>query len=306
MAMRSARQLTAIEHGTGRLHGVAVAGLSRATRSRHATRRRCMSSRRRAPTRSSSTRDCLRSTSSRRDRRSATRSTAARPFPGSAVSRRPPSRVRSSRPAWPATDPTVPSRATRLDNGVWTGPDLAKAAEAGHRLGNPGTEGGHLDRRPAARARHRGTWPSRRSGSSGIDATQKILSNTDYWNHANDSRTGIQAGFFAWAQDYPAPSNFLTLFTCGAFLPANLNNVNLAEICNPRIDRAVSAALARQTTDPRATADATWAAVDRLVTNLAPWVPIVNPRNAVVVSRRVGNVQSNPQWGVLIDQMWVR
>jgi hypothetical protein len=26
----------------------------------------------------------------------------------------------------------------------------------------------------------------------------------------------------------------------------------------------------------------------------------------VFVSRRVGNVQSNPEWGVLFDQMWVR
>ena len=44
----------------------------------------------------------------------------------------------------------------------------------------------------------------------------------------------------------------------------------------------------------------------RIVTNLAAWVPIVNPREAVVVSRRVGNVQANTEWGVLIDQMWVR
>ena len=50
----------------------------------------------------------------------------------------------------------------------------------------------------------------------------------------------------------------------------------------------------------------TWAAVDRIVTNLAPWVPIVNPREAVVVSRRVGNVQANTEWGVLIDQLWVK
>jgi hypothetical protein len=50
----------------------------------------------------------------------------------------------------------------------------------------------------------------------------------------------------------------------------------------------------------------TWAAVDRIVTNLAPWVPIMNPREAVVVSRRVGNVQANTEWGVLIDQLWVK
>jgi hypothetical protein len=35
-------------------------------------------------------------------------------------------------------------------------------------------------------------------------------------------------------------------------------------------------------------------------------VPLVNSREVVFVSRRVGNVQSNPEWGVLFDQMWVR
>jgi hypothetical protein len=35
-------------------------------------------------------------------------------------------------------------------------------------------------------------------------------------------------------------------------------------------------------------------------------VPIVNPREAVVVSRRVGNVQANTEWGVLIDQLWAK
>jgi hypothetical protein len=42
------------------------------------------------------------------------------------------------------------------------------------------------------------------------------------------------------------------------------------------------------------------------VTDLGAWVPLVNARNVVVVSPRVGNVQSSPQWGVLLDQMWVR
>ena len=48
------------------------------------------------------------------------------------------------------------------------------------------------------------------------------------------------------------------------------------------------------------------AEVDRRVMQLAPWVPLVNSRAVVVVSRRVGNVQFNPEWGTLIDQLWVR
>ena len=201
--------------------------------------------------------------------------------------------------------PYCPFTRNPTRNGVWTGPDLAKAQKLVTASGTRGQKvvmwTGDL---PFERVT--GNLALATLRKLGYDATQKILTNTDYFNHANDSRTGVQAGFFAWEQDYPAPSNFLTLFTCGAFQPGTTNNVNVAGICNPRIDQAVSAALARQTTDPLATADATWAGVDRLVTDLAPWAPIVNSRKAVVVSRRVGNVQANPQWGVLIDQMWVR
>jgi peptide/nickel transport system substrate-binding protein len=141
-------------------------------------------------------------------------------------------------------------------HGVWTGPDLAKAQKL---ITASGTRGQKVVFWTGALPLERviGNLALATLRQLGYRATQKILGSQDYWNHANDSRTGIQAGFYAWAQDYPAPSNFLTLFTCGAFLPANLNNVNLAEICDPRIDRSVSNALARQTTDAGATWDAT-------------------------------------------------
>jgi peptide/nickel transport system substrate-binding protein len=201
--------------------------------------------------------------------------------------------------------PYCPFTRNPTRNGVWTGPDLRLAQKL---VTASGTRGEKVVLWTGAEPLERvtGNLALATLKELGYRASQKILPDAKYWSKANDSRTGIQAGFYAWAQDYPAASNFLTLFTCNAFLPANLNNVNLAEICNPRIDHAVANALARQTTDPRATTDATWAAVDRLVTDLVPWAPIVNPREAVVVSRRVGNVQANPQWGLLIDQMWVR
>ena len=35
-------------------------------------------------------------------------------------------------------------------------------------------------------------------------------------------------------------------------------------------------------------------------------VPLADRRNVVVVSRRAGNIQPHPEWGVLFDQIWVR
>jgi len=53
-------------------------------------------------------------------------------------------------------------------------------------------------------------------------------------------------------------------------------------------------------------ANTVWASVDRAITNQALWVPLITLTNADLVSKRVGNYTSNPYWGVLIDQMWVR
>jgi ABC-type oligopeptide transport system substrate-binding subunit len=128
-----------------------------------------------------------------------------------------------------------------------------------------------------------------------------------YFAEIADSRNRVQAGFTGWSQDYPAASNFFSgLFTCRAFQPATPNNANTSEFCDPLLDTAIDRAQRRQTTDARTASDGTWPAVDRLVTNAAPWVPLVNTREAIVVSRRVGNVQANTEWGVLMDQIWVR
>jgi peptide/nickel transport system substrate-binding protein len=49
-----------------------------------------------------------------------------------------------------------------------------------------------------------------------------------------------------------------------------------------------------------------WSAVDRRVTALAPWVPLVSFQIVDFVSARVGNYQFHPLWGILLDQLWVQ
>jgi peptide/nickel transport system substrate-binding protein len=60
-----------------------------------------------------------------------------------------------------------------------------------------------------------------------------------------------------------------------------------------------------QTSDPRR-AEALWHTIDREVADQAPMVFLENERGLDFVSRRVGNYQYNPQWHVLLDQLWVR
>ena len=60
-----------------------------------------------------------------------------------------------------------------------------------------------------------------------------------------------------------------------------------------------------QATDP-AQALQLWQKADREAVNQAPWVPLTNSLGLDVVSDRVGNYQHNPQWGILLDQLWVK
>jgi peptide/nickel transport system substrate-binding protein len=121
-----------------------------------------------------------------------------------------------------------------------------------------------------------------------------------------DSRNRIQAGFVSWYQDCPAPSDFVDpLFTCRYLLPHNQNYFKTAEFCDPRIDAQAQLALTSQPADPTG-AGTRWAAIDRELTDQAPWVPLYNPRDLTELSARVGNYRFHLYWKVLIDQLWVR
>lgn len=110
----------------------------------------------------------------------------------------------------------------------------------------------------------------------------------------------IQAGPHTWFSDYPAAADFAPLYSCRS--PALANP---AHFCDSAIEQAVHRALGLEPTDPRAANDL-WAQIDRMVTDRAPYVPLLNPRRMDFVSARVGNYQFSPQWGTLFDQLWVR
>ena len=80
---------------------------------------------------------------------------------------------------------------------------------------------------------------------------------------------------------------------------------NWAGFCDPHVNTLASQARAAQLTDP-ATARRLWAQADRIVTNQAPYVPVFSVSMAGFVSARVGNYQESPEYGPLLDQMWVR
>ncbi|HEY7198057.1 MAG TPA: ABC transporter substrate-binding protein [Gaiellaceae bacterium] len=133
----------------------------------------------------------------------------------------------------------------------------------------------------------------------GYRVRTKFLPAAQYYPSILDPHGTVQFGGYGWLQDYPAPADFLdVLFRCGSQLDPS-------RFCDPEIDRLMDRAVELDRTDAPA-ANLLWAEIDRKVTDAAPWVPFVSPSAADFVSARVGNYARNPQWGVLLDQLWVR
>ena len=106
--------------------------------------------------------------------------------------------------------------------------------------------------------------------------------------------------------DYPSASNFLQLlFSCGSLSSNPQKNTNFSELCDPNVDTRIHRALRLQVTDANA-AGAEWARVDHAVVRDAAWAPLFNPTGIDFLSHRVKNYEHNLQFGLLIDQLWVK
>jgi len=106
-----------------------------------------------------------------------------------------------------------------------------------------------------------------------------------------------QIGLAGWGMDYPAPSTFFSTVSCSSDLPGHY--------CNHDADKLAHDALDKQNTDPPQ-AHQLWAKLDRMITADAAWLSLVNTQTTIVVSKRVGNYQSNARIGPLYGQMWVQ
>jgi peptide/nickel transport system substrate-binding protein len=123
---------------------------------------------------------------------------------------------------------------------------------------------------------------------------------------ATHCRPRLQAGFSGWAADFTAPAVFVASeLTCDSYNTDNAANANFAEFCDRAIDHEIERVQALQATDPEA-GTRRWAKIDRDVTNRAPWVAYANGVVLEIVSDRVRNYQFNPQWGTLLDQLWMK
>jgi YVTN family beta-propeller protein len=204
-------------------------------------------------------------------------------------------------PNIPGYIPNCPYTLDPNPAGTWTAPDVSRAnklIEASGTRGMRVTLYANTSRTAVAR------YLVGLLDELGYRASLRIISDDGkYWSTVYGHERPVQIALSGWVADYIAPSNFLaTNFQCPSRNSAGGND---SEFCDPKVDRMMARAAEQQFAEP-AQSLALWAKVDRAVTDEAPVVFLENPRVATLVSQRVGNFQAHPEYGPLLDQLWVR
>jgi peptide/nickel transport system substrate-binding protein len=206
-------------------------------------------------------------------------------------------------PNFPGYKAYCPYTVTPKPTGAWRGPDLARARRLVQASGTAGM--------PVT------LWTASSGDFIGSIALPKyllsvlreigyplarlhVIPNVNrYFSAIFKHPASIQADMSGWFADYVSASSFIrSQLSC-----RSLQN-NLALFCDRALDAKMQVASQLQETDPAAAARQ-WAAIDRAITNAAPYVDLVNPIGLDFVSKRVGNYQHSAQWGLLLGQLWV-
>jgi peptide/nickel transport system substrate-binding protein len=202
-------------------------------------------------------------------------------------------------PTFPGYVPYCPYTVDPTPSQRWLAPDLAKAQALVHQSGTSGDQVALI--------------ASSADGHRYAHLLAATLSEIDYrvrtygvsvndFGRPPRFYARFQAGVGNWSADYVASSNFFApLLECSAIT----TGLNMGGFCDHSLDASIASALSSETASP-GIASQQWAAIDRKVADSAPVIPISNSLAWDFVAGRVGNYQNNPQWGMLVDQLWVR
>jgi peptide/nickel transport system substrate-binding protein len=207
-------------------------------------------------------------------------------------------------PNFPGYKPYCPYT-TNPGDGVWHGPDLAKAKQL---VAASGTKGAKVS--VVGTTDEVGKAITEQMVSDlkaiGYDASAKLLSGGIQYSYIQNSDNNVQVGYSQWYQDYPAASDFLNvLFGCPGFHPHSDASPNISGFCDKSIQAQMDAALTQGETD-QAGANLAWAKVDQEVTDQAPMVQLFNPKLIDFVSKRVKGYAWSPQWYMLLSHLSVK
>jgi YVTN family beta-propeller protein len=194
------------------------------------------------------------------------------------------------------------------ESGRWTAPDLTKAKELVQSSGTAGMKITLLYPAffPRAAGEHMASVLRELGYRATLDAGFGADNFQSYFDQISNSKNHVKIGFIGWFSDYPAASQFINvLLSCSAFVPGSNANTNYGDFCDPALDAQMQQALSLQQSDQSA-AGQLWAQVDHELVDQAAIVPVFNRQSVDFLSKRVGNYQYNPLFGMLISQLWVR
>jgi YVTN family beta-propeller protein len=199
-------------------------------------------------------------------------------------------------PNFPGYRPYCPYTTGAGGGGPWAAPDLARARRLVARSHTRGMAVTVLAPRAGYFAGH-ARLMRKVLDELGYKATLRLMPGDEYFAYVDDPRNRPQIGQIYFTSDYPAASDFLQVFGCGA-------GGLFSGFCDPTSDRLMERAQRLQAENRPS--DAAWARAERRVVDQAPVVPLTNGKSLSLVSRRVGSYQYSPQTGVLYDRLWVR
>ena len=206
-------------------------------------------------------------------------------------------------PNFPGYKPYCPY--TKNPGEKWTAPDLAKAKQL---VAQSGTKGASVKVNTDTTDTNKalGLYFVDLLNSLGYKAQLQALAPDIQYPFCQNSKNKIQFCYSSWYQDYPAASDFLDiLLGCDSIHPNSDSSPNIAQFCDKPIQGKMDQAAVQASTDP-ATSNATWAGVDKAVTDQAPWVSMFNPKYIDFLSTRVKGYQFSPQWYFLLAQASVK
>jgi peptide/nickel transport system substrate-binding protein len=204
-------------------------------------------------------------------------------------------------PNFPGYQPYCPYTLDPSQAGAWTAPDRATAARL---ITESGTRGMQVTVWSAEDFVGISRHFVKLLDTLGYHARLRTIADFEkLWVFVNDSRNKAQMAAY-WSQGAPSPAELTVGLRCRSFVPNSADNLNTSEFCSRQLDGKIQRALRLQATDP-AGAGPAWAAVDRQIVDDAPAISLLVPQGIDLVSKRVGNYQHNPKWGIILSQLWV-
>jgi YVTN family beta-propeller protein len=186
--------------------------------------------------------------------------------------------------------------------GVWHAPDLATARRLVSASGTSGMKIALLDTAQPRIFFDEGRAVVATLRRLGYRASLRVVSDAAYFRIASDPRNRAQVISGGWNAEFPSASDFIALhLSCRGLRSGQ----NAGRFCNQTIDRQIARAQSLQLARPQQAARL-WSSIDHELVDRAVTVSLVTPNDTGFVSKRVGNYQFHPIWGVLVDQLQVR